>query len=51
MKVALIEKNDFSEGVGSRSVELVHGGVRYLEMAVKKKRLSLSDPHPKMLYL
>lgn len=36
LTVALIEKNDFSEGTSSRSTKLVHGGVRYLEMAVKK---------------
>ncbi|HEY5674035.1 MAG TPA: FAD-dependent oxidoreductase [Malonomonas sp.] len=36
LKVALLEKNDFSEGTSSRSTKLVHGGVRYLEMAVKK---------------
>ena len=36
LDVALIEKNDFSEGTSSRSTKLVHGGVRYLEMAVKK---------------
>ena len=36
LKVALVEKNDFSEGTSSRSTKLVHGGVRYLEMAVKK---------------
>ena len=36
LKVALIEKNDFSEGTSSRSTKLAHGGVRYLEMAVKK---------------
>ena len=36
LRVALIEKNDFSEGTSSRSTKLVHGGVRYLEMAVKK---------------
>ncbi len=36
LNVALIEKNDFSEGTSSRSTKLVHGGVRYLEMAVKK---------------
>jgi glycerol-3-phosphate dehydrogenase len=35
LKTALIEKNDFSEGTSSRSTKLVHGGVRYLEMAVK----------------
>ncbi len=36
LDVALVEKNDFSEGTSSRSTKLVHGGVRYLEMAVKK---------------
>ncbi len=36
LKVALVEKNDFSEGTSSRSTKLVHGGVRYLEAAVKK---------------
>jgi len=35
LKVALVEKNDFAEGSSSRSTKLVHGGVRYLEMAVK----------------
>jgi len=35
LKVALVEKNDFSEGTTSRSTKLLHGGVRYLEMAVK----------------
>jgi glycerol-3-phosphate dehydrogenase len=36
LNVALVEKNDFAEGTSSRSTKLVHGGVRYLEMAVKK---------------
>ena len=36
LKVALVEKNDFSEGTSSRSTKLVHGGVRYLEAAVRK---------------
>jgi len=35
LNVALVEKQDFSEGTSSRSTKLVHGGVRYLEMAVK----------------
>ena len=35
LKVALVEMNDFSEGTSSRSTKLLHGGVRYLEMAVK----------------
>ena len=36
LKVALIEKNDFAEGTSGRSTKLIHGGVRYLEKAVKK---------------
>ncbi len=36
LKTALIEKNDFAEGTSSRSTKLVHGGVRYLEMAIKR---------------
>jgi glycerol-3-phosphate dehydrogenase len=36
LKVALIERFDIAEGTSSRSTKLVHGGVRYLEMAVKK---------------
>ena len=36
LKVALFEQNDFGEGTSSRSTKLVHGGVRYLEAAVKK---------------
>ncbi|WP_298039538.1 FAD-dependent oxidoreductase [uncultured Desulfuromonas sp.] len=36
LKVALVEKNDLAEGTSSRSTKLVHGGVRYLEKAVKR---------------
>lgn len=36
LKVALVERNDFAEGTSSRSTKLLHGGVRYLEAAVKK---------------
>ncbi len=35
MRVLLLEQNDFAEGTSSRSTKLVHGGVRYLEAAVK----------------
>lgn len=35
LKVLLVEKNDFAEGTSSRSTKLIHGGVRYLEKAVK----------------
>lgn len=34
LKVALLERDDFSSGTSSRSTKLVHGGVRYLEKAV-----------------
>ncbi|KJP89728.1 hypothetical protein AK88_00688 [Plasmodium fragile] len=32
---ALIEKGDFSSGTSSKSTKLLHGGIRYLENAVK----------------
>jgi glycerol-3-phosphate dehydrogenase len=35
LKTALVEAHDFSSGTSSRSTKLVHGGVRYLENAVK----------------
>jgi len=35
LKTILLEQNDFAEGTSSRSTKLVHGGVRYLEDAVK----------------
>ena len=35
LKVALVERHDFAQGTSSRSTKLVHGGVRYLEQAVK----------------
>lgn len=35
LKVALVERGDFAEGTSSRSTKLIHGGVRYLEIAVK----------------
>ncbi|MES2734154.1 MAG: FAD-dependent oxidoreductase [Bacteroidota bacterium] len=36
LKTALIEKEDFAAETSSKSTKLVHGGVRYLEQAVKK---------------
>ena len=36
LSCALIEKQDFTSGTSSRSTKLVHGGVRYLEQAVKQ---------------
>ena len=35
LKVAMVERDDFSAGTSSRSTKLIHGGVRYLESAVK----------------
>jgi glycerol-3-phosphate dehydrogenase len=34
LKVAMVERDDFSAGTSSKSTKLVHGGVRYLEKAV-----------------
>lgn len=36
LRVALLERFDFASGTSSRSTKLIHGGVRYLELAVKK---------------
>lgn len=36
LSMACIEKNDFSSGTSSKSTKLVHGGVRYLEKAIKQ---------------
>ena len=33
LKVALVERDDFSSGTSSKSTKLVHGGVRYREKA------------------
>ena len=35
LSVALVDRQDLAEGTSSRSTKLVHGGVRYLEKAVK----------------
>ncbi len=35
LKVALLEKNDFGSGTSSKSSKLIHGGIRYLELAWK----------------
>ncbi|UCG37713.1 MAG: FAD-dependent oxidoreductase, partial [bacterium] len=35
LRTALLEKGDFAEGTSGRSTKLLHGGVRYLESAVK----------------
>jgi glycerol-3-phosphate dehydrogenase len=39
LKTILIEKSDFGSATSSKSTKLVHGGVRYLEQAVKKLSL------------
>lgn len=36
LKVACVEREDWSSGTSSKSTKLVHGGVRYLEKAVKE---------------
>jgi glycerol-3-phosphate dehydrogenase len=36
LSVALVEATDFAAGTSSRSTKLIHGGVRYLEKAVKQ---------------
>ena len=38
-KVLLVEKEDFGGATSSKSTKLIHGGVRYLEQAVKKLSL------------
>ena len=35
MSCVLVERDDFASGTSSRSTKLIHGGVRYLEKAVK----------------
>lgn len=35
-KVLVLEKDDFASGASSKSSKLVHGGVRYLEKAIKE---------------
>jgi glycerol-3-phosphate dehydrogenase len=39
LSVILIEKNDFGSATSGKSTKLIHGGVRYLEQAVKKLSL------------
>ncbi|EFW98610.1 glycerol phosphate dehydrogenase mitochondrial [Grosmannia clavigera kw1407] len=34
LRVAVVERDDYSSGTSSKSTKLVHGGVRYLEKAV-----------------
>ena len=39
-RVALIDRGDFAGETSSRSTKLIHGGVRYLEQAIKKLDLA-----------
>jgi glycerol-3-phosphate dehydrogenase len=41
LKVALVERDDFSSGTSSRSTKLLHGGVRYLKDAFMKADFGL----------
>ncbi|BDG17027.1 FAD-dependent oxidoreductase [Thermus brockianus] len=36
LKAALVEARDFASGTSSRSTKLLHGGVRYLELALRR---------------
>ncbi|GLV48049.1 glycerol-3-phosphate dehydrogenase [Thermus sp. LT1-2-5] len=36
LKAALVEAKDFAAGTSSRSTKLLHGGVRYLELALRR---------------
>jgi glycerol-3-phosphate dehydrogenase len=33
LSVALVESGDFAQGTSSRSTKLLHGGIRYLQVA------------------
>lgn len=39
-RVALLDRGDFASETSSRSTKLIHGGVRYLEQAIKKLDLA-----------
>lgn len=54
MKVALVEREDFSSGTSSKSSKLIHGGVRYLQQGEiklvyealhERQRLRRNAPH------
>ncbi len=40
LKVALLEKKDYASGPSSTSTKLIHGGIRYLEKAIKELNLA-----------
>ncbi|MGH9245897.1 MAG: FAD-dependent oxidoreductase [Acidimicrobiales bacterium] len=54
LRVAMVEKDDFSSGTSSRSSKLIHGGLRYLqngdvrlvyEALAERSRLQRNAPH------
>ncbi|EJC98962.1 DAO-domain-containing protein [Fomitiporia mediterranea MF3/22] len=56
LKVALVERDDFSSGTSSKSTKLVHGGVRYLQKAVmeldyEQYRLVKEALHERRIFL
>ena len=44
LKVACVERDDFSSGTSSKSTKLVHGGVRYLQKAIMELDRGMSSP-------
>ncbi|KAL7279835.1 hypothetical protein ACG7TL_006242 [Trametes sanguinea] len=56
LKVALVERDDFSSGTSSKSTKLVHGGVRYLQKAVmeldyEQYKLVVEALHERKIFL
>ncbi|KAI0715670.1 DAO-domain-containing protein [Cerioporus squamosus] len=56
LKVALVERDDFSAGTSSKSTKLVHGGVRYLQKAVmeldyEQYKLVVEALHERKIFL
>jgi glycerol-3-phosphate dehydrogenase len=50
LKVALVERDDFSSGTSSKSTKLVHGGVRYLQKAVFNLDYEQVEPSCPLLF-
>ena len=51
LKVALLEKNDFSSGASSNSLKIVHGGIRYLQTLNLKRTLKSIAERNRMVRL
>ncbi|PIL22688.1 hypothetical protein GSI_15381 [Ganoderma sinense ZZ0214-1] len=56
LRVALVERDDFSAGTSSKSTKLVHGGVRYLQKAVmeldyEQYKLVVEALHERRIFL